>query len=206
MSWKPIDAPKEAVDAAVRNFRKKARFLVDESLGVETAKFLRELGWNVKDVSEVGLSGRSDEDVLAYAFREKRILLTHDTDFLDDRRFPPHRNPGVVVLPGGSGSEEPLIRALFDLLTIVGPFAEGYRGAKMQISTDRVFSIRHRHADGTIKTDRYMVRGRGPALEWVDDPRELNKKQSGKVQASQRKRVSKTQRRSGPAGKRRAER
>jgi hypothetical protein len=63
VSWQPIDAPKEDIAAAARNFRKKARFLVDESLGLETAKFLRELGWNVKDVSEVGLSGRSDEDI-----------------------------------------------------------------------------------------------------------------------------------------------
>jgi hypothetical protein len=63
VSWQPIDAPKEDIAAAPRNFCKKARFLVDESLGLETAKFLRELGWNVKDVSEVGLSGRSDEDI-----------------------------------------------------------------------------------------------------------------------------------------------
>jgi predicted nuclease of predicted toxin-antitoxin system len=194
VSWQPIDAPKEDIAAAARNFRKKARFLVDESLGLETAKFLRELGWNVKDVSEVGLLGRSDEDVLAYAFRQKRILLTHDTDFLDDRQFPPHRNPGVVVLPGGSGQQEPLIHALFDLLSIVGPFAEVYQDAKMQISTDRVFSARHRYADGTMKTSRYRIGGNGPALEWVEEPQRLNKKQSGKAQASQRNRVSKTQR------------
>jgi predicted nuclease of predicted toxin-antitoxin system len=47
----------------------------------------------------VGLGGRSDEEIFAYAWREKRIIWTHDRDFLDDKRFPVHRNPGVLVLP-----------------------------------------------------------------------------------------------------------
>ena len=45
----------------------------------------------------------------------------------------------------------------------------------MQISTDRVFSARHRHADGTMKTSRYRIGGNGPALEWVEEPQRLNK-------------------------------
>jgi hypothetical protein len=43
MPWSPLpDAPKEVE----RGFRGKARILVDESLGSEVAKFLREQGCN----------------------------------------------------------------------------------------------------------------------------------------------------------------
>ena len=42
--------------------------------------------------------------VLAFAWKEQRILLTHDFDFLDDSRFPFQRNPGLVGLLGGMGS------------------------------------------------------------------------------------------------------
>jgi predicted nuclease of predicted toxin-antitoxin system len=80
------------------------RFLVDESMGEGVAKILRHEGYNAKYVSDVGLTGRSDEDVFATAWSEDRVLVTHDPDFLDDRLFPPHRNPGVLLIrPGSSG-------------------------------------------------------------------------------------------------------
>ena len=84
---------------------KQTKFFVDESLGPEVTAFLREKKLNVKDVFEEGLVGRPDEDVMAFAWRTQRILLTHDRDFLDDHRFPEHRNPGVIVLPGGDGGQ-----------------------------------------------------------------------------------------------------
>lgn len=46
-------------------------------------------------VGEVGLEGKSDEDVFAFGWRDDRITLTHGKDLLNDRRFPFHRDPGV---------------------------------------------------------------------------------------------------------------
>ena len=77
-----------------RKFESNARFLVDESVGINAARLIRDRGWNVCYVDDVGLSGRSDEEVLAFAWEEQRILLTHDFEFLDDNRFPFQRNPG----------------------------------------------------------------------------------------------------------------
>jgi hypothetical protein len=31
------------------------------------------------------------------------VLLTHDKDYLNDRQYPFHRNPGVIILPGEEG-------------------------------------------------------------------------------------------------------
>ena len=78
-----------------RTFSKEARSLVDENTGPTIAAALRSLGWNARAANEVGLNGRSDEDLFAYAWRDDRIIVTQDHDFMDDRRFPPHRNPGV---------------------------------------------------------------------------------------------------------------
>ena len=73
---------------------REPRLLIDESLGVEVADFVREKGYNTEFVGDVGLNGRSDEDVMAYAWRHKRMLhWTHDRDFLDDRRFPNTETP-----------------------------------------------------------------------------------------------------------------
>src|SRR3990172_6362415 len=99
MPWQRPPKLTKAEIAAPRRDTKKARFVVDESMDVEVASWLRRQRFDAVHVSDVGLAGHTDEDVCAYAWREDRVLLTHDADFLTDRRFPPQRNPGVVVLP-----------------------------------------------------------------------------------------------------------
>jgi predicted nuclease of predicted toxin-antitoxin system len=173
MPWQPApETPDPDIEAYVRQFRKKSRFLVDESLGIEVANVLRDMGWNAKFVSEVGLGGHSDEDIFAHAWSLDRILLTHDRDFLDDRRFPPYRNPGVVVLPGAEGDEEALLRALVAMSLIVAPFREGYRGTKVVVAADETWTFIRRNPN-TGAMERTRIRGvrRGQSLEiWTDDP------------------------------------
>jgi predicted nuclease of predicted toxin-antitoxin system len=89
MPWKPFQEPSDAeVREIVRENRGKAKFLVDENLGTEVTRVLRDDGWNVTDVFELNIVGQPDENVFAAARKLNRILLTHDEDFLDDRRFP----------------------------------------------------------------------------------------------------------------------
>jgi DNA invertase Pin-like site-specific DNA recombinase/predicted nuclease of predicted toxin-antitoxin system len=104
MPWRPLEIPEPPETAQPLN--KKSRFFVDESLGEEAANWLRERGYSATYAGDVGLLGHSDDDIFSYAWRERRMLLTHDRDFLDDKRFPEHRNPGLVVLPGGDGNQE----------------------------------------------------------------------------------------------------
>jgi hypothetical protein len=164
MPWRRVpDAPEAEVEAFAKEFRRKARFLVDESLGAGVADALRGEGWNARHVGELGLEGRSDEDVFARAWAEDRILLTHDTDFLDDRRFPPHRNPGVVVLPGTQGADTPLLTALAGVVTFVAPFREGYRRTKVTVTADAVWTFIRRDPDtGAMEQRRLRIPpGRG---------------------------------------------
>ena len=131
MPWRPLDVTEDEIKVAVRSFSKKCRFLVDENMDAETTLFLRGEGWNVKSVFEAGLSGHPDENVLALAHREDRVLLTHDADYLDSDRFPLHRNPGIVLLPGAQGDVYTLVRSLMDLMSIFAPYREFVRGARI---------------------------------------------------------------------------
>jgi len=58
--------------------------------------------------------------VFAFAWRERRVLLTLDRDYLDDRRFPENRNSGVVILSGGGGDDHALGFSLGIALAVVG--------------------------------------------------------------------------------------
>jgi Domain of unknown function (DUF5615) len=157
-------------DAFGRSFAKKARFVVDESLGIGVAKLLRDLKWNVTFVGEVGLSGHSDEDVYAYAGRENRILLTHDRDFLDDRRFPVHRNPGVVVFPGADGGGAGLVHALRSVIPVMGSYRKAFRRFKIQITEDGIWTITNMdRSDGMVRRLRLRFGKGGRVWKWQDE-------------------------------------
>lgn|SRR5262249_28567144 len=125
-----------------REFESKARFLVDESVGINAARLIRDQGWNVRYVAELGLLDQSHEALLAFAQREQRILLTHHFDFLDDSRFPFHRNPGLVVLPPATCSTLGFTDAINGVLELIGPYFKAYRGYKIRITEDGVWIIK----------------------------------------------------------------
>ena len=58
------------------------RFLTDENIAVSIVKFLRNKGFDVKDVKEESLYGSPDKDIFELAKKENRIILTHDKDFV----------------------------------------------------------------------------------------------------------------------------
>ena len=169
MTWVRLPEPtREDTTTLDASFKSKARFLVDEDLGIGTTQLLRELKYNVKDVSEVGLTGHPDENLFAYAFRTKRIILTHDDDFLDDRKFPFTRNPGVVVLPGGSGGESVLLKALGEILSIIGRYGSLYAGSKIRVYEDGSVQETSRTASGQIVKSKYRFPKHGMPMIWEE--------------------------------------
>jgi|GEM_PF-446585 len=74
------------------------KFLLDQSIERRLASILRTLGHDVKIVSVDYPAGILDQEVLAHAYNESRILLTNDKgDFgeLIFRRHHPHS--GVIL-------------------------------------------------------------------------------------------------------------
>jgi predicted nuclease of predicted toxin-antitoxin system len=124
----------------------KARFLVDECAGSGVARLLRERGYNAKFVSDLRLCGRSDADVFAAARREDRIIVTHDCDFLDNSRFPPHRNPGVILIRtdshGRQGTHNDLLlQSLCRAILMARKNAGWFRGKKLEFSSRVGFRV-----------------------------------------------------------------
>ena len=163
MVWRQLPPNPEASDL----FKKRTRLLIDESLGREVAIYLRSRGYSAVFTSDVGLSGRSDEEIFAYAWRHKRMLWTHDRDFLDNRWFPEHRNPGVVVLPGGSGDSDAMAVGLNVALTVFGSGPGIWSKTKSIVSPTGEITIRSRDANtGKITATRYRLTARDNAEQW----------------------------------------
>jgi Domain of unknown function (DUF5615)/Regulator of chromosome condensation (RCC1) repeat len=67
---------------------------LDENIPQSAAMRLAALGYDVDTVLDERLGGRSDEDVWAAAQAEGRLLVTHDLDFADARKFEPGKHAG----------------------------------------------------------------------------------------------------------------
>ncbi len=57
------------------------RFLADMGVAQSTAAFLRSQGFDAFHLRDEGLQRLDDEDIIAKARAEGRVILTHDLDF-----------------------------------------------------------------------------------------------------------------------------
>lgn len=74
------------------------KFLLDENISETVSRGLRDAGYSVVHILDVGYEGRSDEDIMEFAQREKRIIVTHDKDFGNLVRFPVRTHAGVILI------------------------------------------------------------------------------------------------------------
>jgi len=58
------------------------KFYTDEHVADAVAQGLRHRGFDVTTSVEAGLLSASDEEQLAYALRESRVMVSHDSDML----------------------------------------------------------------------------------------------------------------------------
>jgi predicted nuclease of predicted toxin-antitoxin system len=74
------------------------RFLLDECLPPQMAELLRATGHDCAHVYELGLGGQPDEQIMALADRENRVLISADTDFGELLANAPVLAPSVILL------------------------------------------------------------------------------------------------------------
>ena len=74
--------------------------LLDQNVPQPVAAWLRELrpAWIVYHVKEIGLAGKRDREIFAWAQERQAIIITFDEDFADQRSFPVGEHHGVVRL------------------------------------------------------------------------------------------------------------
>jgi len=57
------------------------KLLLDQGLPKSTATILRNNGWDVVHVAEIGLSSAKDLEIIHYAYKHGRAIVTLDADF-----------------------------------------------------------------------------------------------------------------------------
>jgi predicted nuclease of predicted toxin-antitoxin system/uracil-DNA glycosylase len=128
------------------------RFLADESCDFAVVRALRAVGHDVTAAAEFAPRA-TDEQLLAAAFNERRILLTEDKDFGHLVYARAHPSPGVVLIRFPSQARSSLTSTVLDL-------------------------VRHRGADlmdcfVVITPERVRIRRRRsepPGARWNEDP------------------------------------
>jgi predicted nuclease of predicted toxin-antitoxin system len=106
----------QVIDFAKR--KAKARFYADENFPTLATELLR-TKVDVVTAQDVGKRRHPDENHAAFALREKRVLVTCDRDYLDERRFPLIHCPAIVVFDFGSGSLREIAQAFRCLRSIL---------------------------------------------------------------------------------------
>src|ERR1700676_3421697 len=101
----------EEVDTLDPNPR-KLRLLADQNVPIEIIEELRNARFQIKSVSETGLTGHPDENIREYAKKKNRVILTTDKDFWDDRKHPLQKCFGIICTEAGPQDYDKLIESL----------------------------------------------------------------------------------------------
>jgi predicted nuclease of predicted toxin-antitoxin system len=97
------------------------KFVIDEDLPRSTARILREKGFEVYDIRDHGLRGQEDGAIVAFAQRQKAILITGDLGFGNQLRYPLGSHEGILIVhfPNEIITSE-LNRHILDALLVLG--------------------------------------------------------------------------------------
>jgi predicted nuclease of predicted toxin-antitoxin system len=96
------------------------KFKLDENLPVSSTAILTSAGHDVDTVTQEGLIGAQDRDVVAAATEAGRILISLDRGLGDIRAYPPGSH-GIVVLRLTDQSAAAATKAVSDLATLANP-------------------------------------------------------------------------------------
>jgi len=73
----------------------KIKFLLDADMPRSSAEVVRKLGFEIEDVRDIGMAAAKDREIIEYALKDNRIIITRDADFGEVLRYPEH--PGAII-------------------------------------------------------------------------------------------------------------
>lgn len=164
MPWRPVHVSEAEGRALRRLFRKRPKFLADENVRPEIVDLVKTKGVNIKSVGELGLKHRDDAEVLRVARGERRILLTFDKRFWDDRQYPLRDTAGIVILDQG-----PLDDVAVEVEILLAGFTEHgemFNRTKTWLHSDGTADVKVLDDSGRVDVGR--LRFRNQVEEWID--------------------------------------
>jgi hypothetical protein len=172
-NWRPLAERYGKSDSkkALSEFRRLPRtsFLFDENVQTNVIRAIRAYGMRVDTVRELGYKRRSDQEVLALAWKRKQMLVTYDRDFWDDERFPFGSFAGVLQLPDIGKN----LNFFWSILTgSVRLFSRGHDlwfNTKIRAGESGRITVKTWERDiGRIVISHYWMQPRGKLLIWND--------------------------------------
>ena len=128
MTWRQFDLESRHVLKVLKEASGTCRFTLDNDIDVpQMLSYLDGIGISA-DSLPAKLKRASDEDVREYCWESDRLLITHDVGFLNKHLHPPEKNPGLIVIPGGSGDLHRHLKHVGNLLTFMKPYRHQWRG------------------------------------------------------------------------------
>ena len=73
----------------------KIKFLLDADMPRSSAEVVRNMEFDVEDVRDIGMGSAKDREIIEYALKNSRLIITRDTDFGEVLRYPEH--PGAII-------------------------------------------------------------------------------------------------------------
>jgi predicted nuclease of predicted toxin-antitoxin system len=119
------------------------RFLVDESTGAAVVAYLRRVGYDVLAVAEA-MPQADDQDILARAAGEDRILITNDKDFGELVFRNGQLHSGIVLL---RLQDESSVNRVHTIGTVLERYADRLAGC-FTVATDK--GVRIRRLEGLV--------------------------------------------------------
>jgi len=78
--------------------RIKLKFLADECVFVQTVRLIREFGFEIYRIQDLGINGAKDNKVLQKAQSLQAVLITNDRGFSNIYQYPPSLYHVIIVL------------------------------------------------------------------------------------------------------------
>jgi predicted nuclease of predicted toxin-antitoxin system len=96
------------------------RFLADINISPQTVEALRQHGWEITRSSQWMPSTALDEEILDFARREVRIVITQDLDFSALLALSGQERPSLVTLRLSTSEPEFVTQRLLDAAPLLG--------------------------------------------------------------------------------------
>lgn len=96
------------------------RFHLDEHMANAVARGLRQRGFDVTTAAEAGLLSAPDHEHLAFATDQRRVMVTHDDDYLQLHQSG-IQHGGIAYCPPGSRTIGQILRALILIGEVLNP-------------------------------------------------------------------------------------